>query len=311
MDIIYAFDEIIKDTNSFVTVGTFDGLHVGHRRIIEKLKESASSVNGRSVVVTFSPHPRTVFKSSDPVKLITTLEEKIELFNETGIDVLWIINFTKEFASLTSEEFVSKYLVERLGMKGIIIGHDHRFGKGRDGDEQKLNLIGKQYGFTVTSVEAVSVNGENASSSKIRRALSEGDIKLAELYLGRRYSFRGEVIVGERRGRLLGFPTANVGSYGEDKQLPANGVYAVKVKIEDRTLNGVINIGKRPTFKDDDIIIPEVHILDFNEDVYGKKIEVIFVERIRGEVKFSSKEELIEQINTDKKISIKILKVIN
>lgn len=307
MDVIFGFDEILKDTNSFVTIGTFDGLHLGHKRIIEKLKEKAALTGGRSVVITFDPHPRTLFQSADPVKLLTSLDEKIELFGKTGIDVLWIIKFTREFASLTSEEFVKTHLVEKLGVKEIIIGHDHRFGKGRDGDEAKLKEIGAKYGFSVTPVEAVEVNGQTASSSKIRKALTEGELVLANAFLGRNYSLRGEVVVGEKRGRTLGFPTANVGDIAPGKLIPANGVYAVKVIIEGKEYYGVINIGRRPTFNTNDEIIPEVHILDFNSDVYGKKIEVVFVERLRGEIKFSSKEELIKQINEDKNKSLKIL----
>lgn len=307
MDVIFGFDEILKDTNSFVTIGTFDGLHLGHKRIIEKLKEKAALTGGRSVVITFDPHPRTLFQSADPVKLLTSLDEKIELFGKTGIDVLWIIKFTREFASLTSEEFVKTHLVEKLGVKEIIIGHDHRFGKGRDGDEAKLKEIGAKYGFSVTPVEAVEVNGQTASSSKIRKALTEGELVLANAFLGRNYSLRGEVVIGEKRGRTLGFPTANVGNIAPGKLIPANGVYAVKVIIEGEEYNGVINIGRRPTFNTNDEIIPEVHILDFNSDVYGKKIEVVFVERLRGEIKFSSKEELIKQINEDKNKSLKIL----
>ncbi len=307
MDVIFGFDEILKDTNSFVTIGTFDGLHAGHKRIIEKLKEKAALTGGRSVVITFDPHPRTLFQGADPVKLLTSLDEKIELFGKTGIDVLWIIKFTREFASLTSEEFVKTHLVEKLGVKEIIIGHDHRFGKGRDGDEAKLKEIGAKYGFSVTPVEAVEVNGQTASSSKIRKALTEGELKLANAFLGRNYSLRGEVVVGEKRGRTLGFPTANVGNIAPGKLIPANGVYAVKVIIEGEEYNGVINIGRRPTFNTNDEIIPEVHILDFNSDIYGKKIEVVFVERLRGEIKFSSKEELIKQINEDKNKSLKIL----
>jgi len=311
MDIINGFDEIKKDTNTVVTIGTFDGLHIGHKRIIEKLKEKAGFYKGRSAVITFNPHPRTVFNTTSPVGLLSTPEEKAELFGGVGVDLMWVINFTKEFASLTSEEFVKGYLVEKLGVKEIIIGHDHRFGKGRDGDEQKLKEIGQKYNFTVTSVEAVNAEGKVVSSSGVRAALSAGDIRLANLYLDRLYSLRGKVIVGEKRGRTLGFPTANIGHIGQYKLVPANGVYAVKIKLPGGIYDGVINIGKRPTFKDDELVIPEVNIFNFNSNIYGSDIEVRFVERLRGEVKFSSKEELIAQINKDKEESLKILSVIN
>ena len=307
MDVIYGFDEIVRDTNSFVTIGTFDGLHAGHKRIIEKLKEKAAFSGGRSVVITFHPHPRTVFEGNDTVKLLTSLDEKTELFGNLGIDVLWVINFTREFASLSSEEFVKAYLVEKLGIKEIIIGHDHRFGKGRDGNEEKLREIGQKYNFLVTPVEAVEINSITASSTKIRKALVDGDIKSANGFLERNYSIRGEVVVGEKRGRLLGFPTANVGNIAEHKLIPAIGVYAVKVVVEGNEWAGVINIGRRPTFNENDRVIPEVHILGFNGYIYGKKIEVKFVERLRGEIKFSSKEELIEQIKKDKEKSLEIL----
>jgi riboflavin kinase/FMN adenylyltransferase len=307
MDVIYGIDEVIRDTNTFVTIGTFDGLHAGHRKIVEKLKEKAGSAGGRSVVVTFAPHPRTLFRNDDPVKLLSSTDEKIELFSRAGIDVLWVINFTREFASLNSEEFVKTYLVEKLGVREIIIGHDHRFGKGRDGDENKLKQIGKVYGFEVTPVEAVKIEGVTVSSSIIRKALAEGELTLANKLLERNYSIRGTVVTGEMRGRLLGFPTANIGNIEENKLIPAIGVYAVKVIVGGREFMGVINIGKRPTFKTDDVIIPEAHIMNFSEDIYGRKIEVKFVERLRGEKKFSSKEELIRQMEADKEKSLEIL----
>ena len=307
MNIIHDFDDISSDTDSVVTIGTFDGLHIGHRRIIDKLKESAKKNNCRSVVITFNPHPRTIFKVYPPVSLLSTFDEKTNLFRQTGIDALWVINFTKEFAALSSETFVKEYLINKLNVKEIIIGHDHRFGKDRDGDEKKLKSIGLEYGFTVVPVEAITVEGKIVSSSKIREALNNGDIRLANLFLGRKYTLGGTVIDGEKRGRTLGFPTANIGNIEANKLIPEIGIYAVNVLLEGRKLKGVINIGKRPTFKNDDSILPEVHILDFDEDIYGKKIEVEFVERLRGEKKFSSKEELIEQIKADKEKSREIL----
>jgi len=241
-----------------------------------------------------------VIQPNSDLKLLTTFDEKVKILEEMGIDNLLVIPFTKEFSQLTSEEFFRQYILDGIGIKKMVIGYDHHFGKGRDGDEQKIRELGALNNFEVQKTEAVTIIETVVSSSKIRHALSEGEVKTAAQMLGRDYSFAGKVVVGDKRGRELGFPTANIQLENELKQIPKNGVYAVKVFLEERIFNGVMNIGLRPTFKDTKIVLSEVHILNFNEDIYGKRISVEFIDRIRDEKKFGSKEELIKQIEIDK-----------
>ena len=291
---------IEKNDSTIITIGTFDGVHLGHQEIFNVLINKSKYNGCRSFVITFEPHPRMVIQPNSDLKLLTTFEEKVEILEEMGIDNLLVIPFTKEFSQLTSEEFFRQYILDGTGIKKMVIGYDHRFGKGRDGDEQKIRELGKLNNFEVQKTEAVTISDTVVSSSKIRHALSEGEVKKAAQMLGRNYSFAGKVVVGDKRGRELGFPTANIQLENESKLIPKNGVYAVKVFLEERIFNGVMNIGLRPTFKDTKIVLSEVHILDFNEDIYGKRIGVEFIERIRDEKKFGSKEELIKQIEIDK-----------
>ncbi len=298
---------IEKNDQTIITIGTFDGVHLGHQEIFNVLINKSKNNGCRSFVITFEPHPRMVIQPNFQLKLLTTFQEKVEILEKLGIDNLLVIPFTKEFSQLTSEEFFRKYILEGLGVKKIVIGYDHHFGKGRDGDEQKIRELGALNNFEVQKTEAVTINDTVVSSSKIRNALSEGEVKIAAQMLGRNYSFAGKVVVGDKRGRELGFPTANIQLENELKQIPKNGVYAVKVFLEERIFNGVMNIGLRPTFKDTKIVLSEVHILNFNEDIYGKQIRVEFIERIRDERKFNSKEELIKQIEIDKQKTNKLL----
>lgn len=291
---------IEKNVNTIITIGTFDGVHLGHQEIFNVLINKSKNNGCGSFVITFEPHPRMVIQPNSNLKLLTTFEEKVKILEEMGIDNLLVIPFTKEFSQLTSEEFFRKYILDGLGVKKMVIGYDHHFGKGRDGDEQKIRELGALNNFEVQKTEAVTINDLIVSSSKIRNALLDGEVKLAAQMLGRNYSFSGLVVVGDKRGRELGFPTANIQLENESKLIPKNGVYAVKVFLEERIFNGVMNIGLRPTFKDTKIVLSEVHILNFNEDIYGKRISVEFIERIRDEKKFGSKEELIKQIEIDK-----------
>ena len=291
---------IEKNVNTIITIGTFDGVHLGHQEIFNVLINKSKNNGCRSFVITFEPHPRMVIQPNSDLKLLTTFEEKVEILEEMGIDNLLVIPFTKEFSQLTSEEFFRKFILDGVGIKKMVIGYDHHFGKGRDGDEQKIRELGALNNFEVQKTEAVTINEIVVSSSKIRNALSEGEVKTAAQMLGRNYSFSGLVVVGDKRGRELGFPTANIQLENENKLIPKNGVYAVKVFLEERIFNGVMNIGLRPTFKDTKIVLSEVHILDFDEEIYGKHIRIEFIERIRDEKKFSSKEELIKQIEIDK-----------
>lgn len=299
---------IEKEDNTIITIGTFDGVHLGHQEIFNVLTNKLKNNGCRSFVITFEPHPRMVIQPNNQLKLLTSFDEKVEILEELGIDNVLVIPFTKEFSQLTPEEFFKKYILEGIGVKKMVIGYDHHFGRGRDGDEQKMREWGISHNFEVQKTEAVTINETVVSSSQIRNALNEGKVKEAASMLGRNYSLSGKVVSGDGRGRKLGFPTANLQPVNEFKLLPKNGVYAVKTFLENRIFNGVMNIGFRPTFKDSTTALSEVHILDFNEDIYGKQIRVQFISRIRDEQKFSSKEALINQIEADKQTAAKILK---
>lgn len=306
---IYSDTTENKLKNTCVTIGTFDGVHKGHRDILSVLKNIARKNDLNSTVVTFYPHPRTVISENYDMSILTTKEEKIELLQQLDIDNLYIINFTKEFAGQTSEEFVKNYIVEKFDAKHVVIGHDHKFGKDRSGDENKLKELGEKFNFNVTAVKPVYEDGELISSTKIRNALNDGDVEKAAKFLGRNYSLAGKVVEGAKRGRILGFPTANLDIDNSMKLIPLSGVYAVKCSLEGEELNGVMNIGYRPTFEDDNQLVVEVNIFNFNRDIYGKKLKIDFIKRIRPERKFSSKEELISQIENDKAEAAKVLEV--
>jgi riboflavin kinase / FMN adenylyltransferase len=298
--------DVKKDKNTILTLGTFDGIHLGHKKIIDAVVQKASVTGGRSFLITFDPHPRNVL-SGNSIKLLNSPDEKLEILKSLNIDNVLVINFTKEFSQLSSEEFFIDYIIDKIGIKEIVVGYDHHFGKGRGGDENTLKELGSKYGFIVTKVDAVSIDGINVSSSKIRNALSEGDVHTANKLLGRNYSFNGTVIKGDGRGRTLGFPTANVKLNDSNKLLPLIGIYVVEIVIEGSKHFGLMSIGKRPTFYDDGQVTNEVYIFDFEKDIYNINVTVNILERIRGEEKFSSAEELINKMNEDKKIGLEIV----
>jgi riboflavin kinase/FMN adenylyltransferase len=308
MRIFNDLSEVQKTENTVLTLGTFDGLHLGHKKIIEKLKKKAVSLNCRNFVITFSPHPRNVISGNNTVKLLTTDEEKIKLFEEYGIENLLIVNFTKEFSQLSSEVFFKDYILEKIGLKEIIVGYDHHFGKGRNGDVNTLRKMGVEFDFDVTTVEAFKVNNDPVNSTKIRKALSSGDMKTANSYLGRGYSFSGMVVSGDKRGRKLGFPTANIRIDGDEKLLPVLGIYAVEFSFDNEVHKGLLSVGIRPTFYNSGNIVPEVYLYDFDRDIYDKNVTVRIVDWIRGEEKFPSAEALIEQMQKDKIKGLEIFK---
>lgn len=308
MRIFDDLSKITKDDNTILTLGTFDGIHLGHRKILEKVKKKATVSHSRSLLITFDPHPRKIITPDYHIKLLTNQSEKTKLLEATGIDILLVINFTKEFSQLTSEEFIKEYLLKHIGIKEIIVGHDHHFGKGRSGDANTLRKLGVENNFEVTMVDAYKINGETVNSTAIRKALIEGDIKKANTFLGRRYSFDGTVIQGDQRGRTLGFPTANILAENHDKLLPALGIYAVNFFIEGETVKGLMSVGKRPTFYNSGETVTEVYLYDFDRDIYGKKVSVEIVDWIRGEEKFNSAEELIAQMQKDKIKGLEIFK---
>ena len=308
MRIFHDLSNLPKYENTILTLGIFDGVHLGHKKIFEKLKKKAALTNCRNLVITFSPHPRNVISGKREIMLLTTTEEKIKLFEEFGIENLLILNFTKEFSQQSSEMFFKDYIIEKIGIKEIIVGYDHHFGKGRSGDVNTLRKMGIEFGFDVTTVEPFKINDEAVNSTKIRKALSEGNIKTANAFLGRGYSFSGIVIEGDRRGRELGFPTANISIDNEEKLLPSLGIYAVELMFDNEKYQGLLSVGIRPTFYNSGKIIPEVYLYDFNRDIYNKTITVKIIDWIRAEEKFPSAEALVEQMQKDKVKGLEIFK---
>jgi riboflavin kinase/FMN adenylyltransferase len=311
MQIFEDFSEVTHNDNTIITLGTFDGIHMGHKEIIEAVVQKVSEFGGRSLLITFSPHPRKVIPGGNEIKLLSTLSEKKKIIETFGIDNLLVIQFTKEFSQQTPEEFVEKYLINGIGVKEIVIGYNHHFGKGRGGNIEILKKKGREIGFKVTEVPECKIDDIIVSSTKIRKALVAGDIVKANKMLGRFYSFEGVVVQGDKRGRELGFPTANLLVENEDKLLPATGIYAAECVVEEEKHNALLNIGSRPTFHEAGEIIPEVYIIDFNKKIYNQTVQVNVVEWIRGEEKFSSAEELVKQMRKDKETGLKILKQIN
>ena len=308
MKIFHDISEISRDENTIITLGTFDGIHLGHQKIISRLIDKTRIAKGRNFLVTFDPHPRNVIPNNSDFKILSTPAEKAVVLEKLGIMNLLIINFTKEFSQNSAEEFFKKFIIESIGIREVIIGYDHHFGKGRGGDGSTLRELGRQYGFNVETVGAYSLDGETISSTKIRNALKGGDIKTAHAFLGRNYEFSGKVIEGDKRGRGLGFPTANIKLSNRAKLLPALGIYVVKVFVGNNYHFGLLSVGKRPTFYNSGKIIPEVYIYDFDKDIYDKEVKIIMVARLRGEEKFSSAGDLVEQMNIDKKNGYEVIR---
>jgi len=311
MQVFDSIKNVTKNKNTVLTLGTFDGIHPGHLKIIDKLVDRSKEMGWRNVVITFHPHPRAVLSANNDVKLLTAPDEKKYLLEKHGIKNLLTINFTKEFAALIAEEFIYDYLVNGIGLSEIVLGHDHHFGKGRSGNVELLKKIGEKEKFSVTTIDAFYINDEVVSSTKIRNALNEGNLKKANSLLGRNYSFSGTVISGDKRGRKLGYPTANIRLSSQEKLLPAIGVYAVRVLVENENHIGLLSIGKRPTFYNAGEVVTEVYIYNFDREIYGEKLTVELVERLRGEEKFNSAEELIDQMNKDKENGLKIFNKLN
>ncbi|MFZ9660447.1 MAG: bifunctional riboflavin kinase/FAD synthetase [Chitinophagaceae bacterium] len=284
-----------------ITIGSFDGVHQGHQKIISMMKTEAERIDGETVIITFDPHPRKIVKGGTyPISLLTSIEEKADLIDELGIDHMVIVPFTGDFSKMTPEEYVETFLVHYFHPSSIIVGYDHRFGSNRSGDFHLLEKLGKVYQYGVIEIPEHVLHSISISSTYIRTAIAEGRLEDANEYLGYPYLIAGEVIHGDKRGRTIGFPTANMGEISTDKLIPVNGVYAVKVKIQDRpsTYNGMMNIGTRPTVSGEERRI-EVHILNLNEDLYGQHIKVHLYKKIREEVKFGDLMELRTQIQKD------------
>ncbi len=304
MTVIRLPDPVPTERNSVVTVGTFDGIHVAHREIIRDVVNRARMREGRSVVVTFDPHPKEVVASArGPVKLLTTLDERIALLDPLGIDLLVVIPFTKEFSRLGSREFYQTYVVGRIGVSEVVVGYDHMFGRDREAGIDDLVHMGKEFGFSVFAVRPFTVDGEPVSSTRIRKALAAGEIERAERMLGAPYILTGDVIAGDRRGASMEFPTANIRPRDEKKVIPGRGVYVVGVTVGAEQKFGMLNIGVRPTVTDGSRETIEVHILDFSGDLYGRSITVSFLRKLRDERRFGSVGELVEQLRRDREES--------
>jgi riboflavin kinase/FMN adenylyltransferase len=287
-------------SGTIVTVGTFDGVHIGHRTILRRLSELAKSHDAESVLLTFWPHPRLVlFPDDNELKLLSTLNERIELLEQSGIDHLIIHPFSVDFSRITAVEYVRDILVKELNVSKLVIGYDHHFGRNREGNLEELKAMAPEYNFEVEEISAQEIDDVNVSSTKIRNALQEGDLAKANEFLGYRYSVSGKVIAGQRIGRSIGFPTANVEPEESYKLIPGEGVYSVTVHFENRLYRGMANLGNRPTVSNSDEHILEVNLFDFDGDLYGKEIKVTFVDRIRDEIKFDSLDQLRAQLQKD------------
>lgn len=313
MAILTYLENVKRNPESAVTVGTFDGVHHGHKILLEKLVEISRGFNGRSVLVTFDPHPREVLHGgSNTIGLLTTLEERAAILNETGVDEMVVIPFDRDFSLLSSEEFIRDVIWEKIGVKDFIIGYDHQFGKNREGTIDTVRKMGKELGFDVTLVEAQEVDHVTVSSTMVRKALAEkGDVVLARNYLERPYQISGVVVHGDKKGRTLGYPTANIHITNKRKIIPRNGVYAVTVSMDGKHYGGMMNIGLRPTVTDKKELRIEVNIFDFDEDIYGKPVTVLFHSRIREEKKFDGLDALKEQLAKDKSDCLRAINSLN
>jgi len=293
--------------NTVVTIGTFDGVHLGHRAIFNKMMHEAVKIDGETVVITFYPHPRIVLGlDSSKLKFINTQEKKINRLEEAGIDHLIIVSFTKQFAGISSYDFIKDFVVEKINPSKLIIGFDHHFGKNRRGSFDQLSELGREFGFSVEQVEEQKINDMPISSTKIRTLLEAGKVSAANMLLGYEYSITGKVVPGNAIGRGIGFPTANIEIADEFKLITANGVYACRVYWMGKSYKGMSNIGYRPTINKGELTI-EVNIFNFDERIYDQQITISFVERMRDEKKFKDKEALIEQLKVDKVNALKLL----
>lgn len=303
MKIFKGFEELTSIKNAILTIGTFDGVHVGHQKILQKLQEEACKIDGETVLFTFYPHPRMVLNPTNHgLKLIQTQEEKIEKLEKLGLENLIVQPFTPEFSNLTAKDFVEKFLIEKLNVKKLVIGHDHQFGKNREGTLDFLKEMSVKHNFEVTEIPAQEINEVNISSTKVRKAIESGDIDVANAYLGDPFELNGVVVKGKQLGRTIGFPTANIELKSDIKILPKKGVYAVEIQLSDYTYYiGMMNIGNRPTISNELKETIEVNIFDFNQSIYSNEIKVKLFGRMRDEFKFDSIEKLKEQLTKDEK----------
>lgn len=308
--IIHKGNENLQLIRPVVTMGIFDGVHRGHRTLLDSLVSCARKEGGEAVVVTFEPHPRIVLSGSDEgFAVLTTIDEKIRLLDHAQVDHLIIMEFTRSLSNTEADDFVREILVKKLGTRHLIVGYDHHFGKSRMGDYETMHECGRKYGFIVEKVSEVSSSDGVISSTSVREALKAGETEAANRWLGYNYSVTGTVVAGRNLGRSLGFPTANIRPSDRYKLIPANGVYAVEVQIGDSYYPGMLNIGFNPTVDtENQNRSVEVNIFNFNKDIYGRQIRVIFRYRLRDEIRFDDISQLIKQMELDKEQVLKLLK---
>lgn len=299
MAVFYNTDELRDFNNAVITIGTFDGVHLGHHAILQQVVSHAKELSGESIVLTFEPHPRKLLFPDQPVKIITPLQEKIDLITQAGINHVFVVPFTKEFAALSAKAYIQDFLVKHLHPEGIVIGYDHQFGHDRAGNINLLQAYENESGYKVYEIPAKQIEDAAISSTKIRNALMAGHVAEASKMLGRKYSLKGRVIAGAKIGRQLGFPTANISPIDAEQIVPQNGVYAIQAIVEKNTCNGMMNIGIRPTVSNELTLHIEAHLFDFDKDIYDSAIEIIFVERLRDEQRFPSLDALKEQLGKD------------
>lgn len=308
--LIHNGTENLNIVNPVVTIGSFDGVHKGHVQVIESLKRVARMLHGESVIVSFEPHPREVlYPLEKRPGMLTTLEEKADILRAHGIGHLVILPFNRSLAELGYEDFVRHILVDKIGLKGLVVGYDHRFGKNREGTFDKLKELARRYHFYLEQEEVYEENQINVSSTKIRNALQIGDIDRVNDFLGYAYSLTGFVVEGDKIGRKMNFPTANIQLKDDRKLLPATGVYAVEVRVDSREYGGMLNIGVRPTVSCAGIVRIEANLFGFNENIYGQEIRITLVGRIRGERKFDDMGELQARLEEDRREAMEILKI--
>ncbi len=292
-----SFDVRQRFRNPVATIGNYDGIHLGHRRIIERVKERAREIDGTSMLITFFPHPLHVLKPEKELAPIVPVEERKRLIEEAGIDVLFLVPFTEEFSSLSPDDFVESVLVQKLGIKGLVVGYDFKFGRGGKGDLRLLERMGKAHSFFVEEMAEITLDGEKIGSNRVRKLVAAGSVAAAARVLGRPYALAGTVMRAKGRGRTIGYPTINLKT--EYTLIPKNGVYVTEVEIEDRLFAAVTNVGTNPTFERGRERSIESYILDFDGDLYDRWVRIRFLERIRDEVRFSGIDELVARIGKD------------
>jgi riboflavin kinase/FMN adenylyltransferase len=307
MKVYYDLESLPQFKHPVVTIGTFDGVHIGHRVILDRVRKLADEIGGETVLITFDPHPRIALNPNSNLSLIYTLQERIEALSALGVDNLVVVKFTPEFASLSAESYIKDFLITYFHPAVIIIGYDHQYGKNRTGDFHLFERYKEEFNYQLVEIPAQELKESAVSSTRIRNAILEGDISTASLFLGRNYRFEGQVVHGDKRGRLLGFPTANIQVNEPHKIIPANGVYAVRIYWNGIEWQGMMNIGTRPTVDNSNQRKIEVHVFDFDQDIYEEMVQVECVAKIRDEQKFDSLDALQAQLEQDKLVALRHL----